>query len=107
MISSHKKTKISGTKRQNSKNNYIILMDVVNQLQKMNHRVVWVDITPADMKKIGLTVVKVFVTGFQPLYVGNKLRLKSEWLRSSAKRQGDKTYVFDTSQFNLAPHPLP
>ena len=107
MISSHKMTKLNNTKRQNSKDNFTLLMDIVNQLQKMNHRVIWVDITPADIKKIGLTVVKVFVTGFQPLYVGNKLRLNSERLLSSAKRQGRNTRVLNIAELNLAPHPLP
>ena len=74
----------------------------------MNHRVIWVDLTPHDMKKMGLVVVKVFVSGFQPLYVGNKRRLNLDRLDTVARWLGDtieKTRL--SSDLNSAPHPLP
>ncbi len=90
------------------KNNYEMLLQVVKHLHRMNHRVVWVDLTPSDMKKMGLVVVKVFVTGFQPLYIGNKLRLNLDRLNSSARSFGlDVKLTRAASELNLAPHPLP
>jgi len=90
------------------KNNYEMLMQIVKRLHKMNHRVIWVDITPNDMKKKGLIVVKVFVTGFQPLYIGNKTRLNMDRLNTSARRFGlDVKSTRASSELNPAPHPLP
>ena len=90
------------------KNNYKILMQIVKHLHKMNHRVIWVDITPNDMKKMGLVVVKVFVTGFQPLYIGNKTRLNMDRLNTSARRFGiDVKSTRASTELNPAPHPLP
>jgi hypothetical protein len=53
----------------------------------MYHRDIGVEITP-DINAIGLNVGKTFVTGFQPLYVGNRLRIKLELLHKSAERLG-------------------
>jgi len=58
--------------------NKSVLNRLVKLLHKLNHRVVWVDTAPLDIRSKGLTVVKVFVTGFQPMYVGNKVRLNAE-----------------------------
>ena len=83
-------------------------MQIVRHLHKIDHKVVWVDITPSDMKKLGLVVVKVFVTGFQPLYIGNKLRLNLDRLNSHAKNFGlNVKSTRAASELNLAPHPLP
>jgi hypothetical protein len=85
-----------------------MLMQIVKHLHRTNHRVIWVDVTPNDIKKRGLSVVKVFVTGFQPLYIGNKIRLNLERLNSSATRFGLNVRPTRTaSELNSAPHPLP
>jgi hypothetical protein len=73
----------------------------------MGHRVVWVDITPTDIRKIGLSAVKVFVTGFQPMYVGNKLRLNLGRLHESAEYVCNNNMATrDSTELNYAPHPL-
>lgn len=90
------------------KNNYSVLMHIVRHLQGMNHNVIAVNITPPDMGKMGVRAVKVFVTGFQPLYVGNRLRLNLERLRTTARRLNHRTRAsISGSEINLAPHPLP
>jgi ribosomal protein S12 methylthiotransferase accessory factor len=107
MIRGRKTSGLRSIIKSNPTNDLEMLMQIVKQLYGMNHRVVWVDITPHDIKKMGLKVVKVFVTGFQPLYVGNKIRLNLERLRSSAVKLGYVTAAIHMSQLNTAPHPLP
>ena len=108
MISGKKTSRLDILKRKTFKNNFDMLMQVVRHLHKMDHKVVWVDITPSDMKKRGLVVVKVFVTGFQPLYIGNKLRLNLDRLNAHARNFGlDVKSTRSASELNLAPHPLP
>ena len=90
------------------RNNHDTLMHVVNHLHSLNHRVIWVDITPHDMKKMGLIVVKVFVTGFQPLYIGNKVRINLDRLNPVARWIGHNSNTTRlASESNSAPHPLP
>lgn len=108
MLCSKKMSKMDFLSPRILMDNYANLMQIVKRLKSMNHSVVWVDITPIDMKKIGLRTVKVFVTGFQPMYVGNKIRLNLERLQSSARKQGYNIKQTDyLSQLNSAPHPLP
>jgi ribosomal protein S12 methylthiotransferase accessory factor len=108
MLSSKKISKMDFISPGVPADNYANLMQIGKRLKSMNHSVVWVDITPIDMRKIGFRTVKVFVTGFQPMYVGNKIRLNVERLQSSARKQGYKIKQANyLSQLNYAPHPLP
>ncbi len=91
-----------------SKHDYDTLMQIVELLDSMNHRVIYVDITSSEISRIGLRAVKVFVTGFQPLYVGTKTRMNIARLNEAAKhvtRNIKATRVH--SGLNTAPHPLP
>ena len=91
-----------------SGDNYSTLRQIVKLLHKMKHRVIWVDITPSDLNRLGFKAVKVFVTGFQPLYVGNELRLNLIRLNEAA--QYITSHMKATrlgSELNSAPHPLP
>ena len=108
MISGKQTSKLPALRTNFSKDNHIRLTQIVKLLHNNKHRVVCVDLTPSDLKRRGLKSVKVFVTGFQPLYVGTELRLNLERLNSSAERIGRK-YKADrnVSELNLAPHPLP
>jgi hypothetical protein len=57
---------------------------------------------------MGLKAVKVFVTGFQPLYVGSKLRLNLDRLQEAAQYVSRDIKAKRTgSELNSAPHPLP
>jgi ribosomal protein S12 methylthiotransferase accessory factor len=108
MISSKQTSKLSPLVKRASKDNYSMLIELVRKLHTMKHRVIWVDITPSDINRIGLKAVKVFVTGFQPLYLGNKSRVNLERLRRSAEyvsRNIKATRI--GSELNSAPHPLP
>jgi ribosomal protein S12 methylthiotransferase accessory factor len=111
MLSSKKKkytlpNRIGSSGKYNS--NYNLLMRVVRNLHTMNYRVLFIDITPTDIKRIGLSVVKVLIPGFQPLFFGNNLRLSSQRLRTVSIRLGYNRRSTDhMSELNLAPHPLP
>jgi len=108
MISAKQTSELPMLAKSSFKDNYSMLMQVVKLLDSMNHRVIWVDITPSDINRMGLKAVKVFVTGFQPLYVGNKFRLNLERIHSSAERLGyNIKATMVRSELNSAPHPLP
>ena len=88
--------------------NKSVLYRLVKLLHKLNHRVVWVDTAPLDIRSKGLTVVKVFVTGFQPMYVGNKVRLNAERLFNVPVKLGYRSESQKyKSSLNFHPHPLP
>ena len=107
MISSKQTSKLSRFAGRVFKNQNVLLMQIVKQLHMRGHRVVYVDITASDIRNLGLRAVKVFVTGFQPLYVGNKLRLNLDRLHESAEyvRNNIGTTRVST-ELNSAPHPL-
>jgi hypothetical protein len=108
MISGKETDELQSFTKKPLRNNHETLIQVAKDLNAMNHRVIWVDLTPHDMKKMGLVVVKVFVSGFQPLYVGNKRRLNLDRLDTVARWLGDtieKNRL--SSELNSAPHPLP
>jgi ribosomal protein S12 methylthiotransferase accessory factor len=108
MISGKKTSKITTLLKRSSQDNHSTLRQIVKLLHGMKHRVIWVDITPSDLNRMGLKAVKVFVTGFQPLYVGNKLRLNLERLEEAAQYVSRDIKAKRTgSELNSAPHPLP
>jgi ribosomal protein S12 methylthiotransferase accessory factor len=108
MISGKKTSKITTLLKRSSQDNHSTLRQIVKLLHGMKHRVIWVDITPSDLNRMGLKAVKVFVTGFQPLYVGNKLRLNLERLEEAAQYVSrDIKAKRAGSELNSAPHPLP
>jgi ribosomal protein S12 methylthiotransferase accessory factor len=84
------------------------LMRIVRLLNNKNHRTIFVDVTPSDIRNLGLKVVKVLVTGLQPLYFRDRIRPNFERLCSVPSSLGYKTKrVERISQLNSAPHPLP
>jgi ribosomal protein S12 methylthiotransferase accessory factor len=108
MISGKQTSRLNLLTKRVSKDKYSTLMRLVRLLRTMNHRVICLDITPSDINRIGLKVVKVFVTGFQPLYTGNKVRLNLERLRRSAEYVNRNIKpTRNGSELNFAPHPLP
>ena len=93
----------------NTRESNRLLTKIVMSLHKMDHRVFYVDITPTDIRRLGIVVVKVFVTGLQPMYFGtNYERLNLQRLYSVPRSLGyyksRNPDVFP--ELNLAPHPL-
>jgi ribosomal protein S12 methylthiotransferase accessory factor len=108
MIKSDRRSVLPRSARRTVEDTYGLLMRIVRLLNKMNHRVIQVDITPPDMGKLGLNVVKVLVTGFQPLYFKNNVRLSLERLNAVPPLLGFSTKAEAHQRpLNTAPHPLP
>ena len=107
MISSKQASELSRFAGKVMKDDSAVLMEIVKHLHTLGRRVAYVDITPPDIRSLGLVAVKVFVTGFQPMYSGNIVRLNMERLNQSAE------YVLKNigalrlgTEVNSAPHPL-
>ncbi len=86
-----------------------LLTKIVKSSHTMNHRVLYVDITPADICRMRVVVVKVFVTGLQPMYFGtNYQRLNLQRLYQVPLTLGYNQMRFPDAfpELNLAPHPL-
>lgn len=103
MISSKKKSELPKLPLETA---YKSLSRIVKTLHNLNHRVIWVDITPPDIQRLDLKVVKVFVTGFQPLYFTNEARLSSRRLYEAPTRLGYNLQGERLHELNPAPHPL-
>jgi ribosomal protein S12 methylthiotransferase accessory factor len=89
-----------------TKDNYILLMKLVKTLHDMNHRVIYVDITPPDIRRLGLKAVKVLITGFQPIFFKEGYARYSQRLLTVPSRLGYNKRSYDISKLNLAPHPV-
>jgi ribosomal protein S12 methylthiotransferase accessory factor len=107
MISSKQTSKLSNFVGKVLKDQNAVLMEIVKHFHTLGRRVVYVDITPPDIRSLGLVAVKVFVTGFQPMYSGKIVRLNLDRLHQSAE------YVLKNigaarldTEINTAPHPL-
>jgi hypothetical protein len=108
MISSDRSSVLPRLASNKVKDTYGLLMRIVRLLNEMNHRVIHVNITPPDMKGLGLNVVKVLVTGFQPLYFRSNARLGLERLNTVPSHLGFSTKAgANRKPYNMAPHPLP
>jgi ribosomal protein S12 methylthiotransferase accessory factor len=107
MIRGTKKITLRALTKTSFKDSYTELMHIVRHLHGMRHNVIAVNLTPSDISKLGVRAVRVFVTGFQPLYVGNKSRLNIRRLRESARHLKYDTQANSSWKINLAPHPLP
>jgi ribosomal protein S12 methylthiotransferase accessory factor len=108
MISSTRKSVLTRSIRRSFKTNYLgSLKRIVRVLHSMNHRPVYVDITPPDINRLGLFSVKVLITGLQPLYFMDNARLNLERLLTVRRYLGSGKKVVMASELNYAPHPLP
>jgi ribosomal protein S12 methylthiotransferase accessory factor len=107
MISSKKTSKLPRFDKRPKDDNET-LMKIVKLLHSMNHRVIYVDITSSELSRMGVKAVKVFVTDFQPLYVGTRRRLNLRRLNEAAKYVTSNIKATRlNSELNSAPHPLP
>jgi ribosomal protein S12 methylthiotransferase accessory factor len=105
MISSKRKTVLPTLAEASFKDNKKLLMWIVKKLNSFNYRTICVDLTSPDIRNLGLKVIKVLVTGLQPLHMGLGVRLNTRRLADAPPRLGYK--ALDLSQLNPAPHPLP
>jgi thiazole/oxazole-forming peptide maturase SagD family component len=108
MIRGKRRSILSPLSRRRTENKYTVLVRIVRLLNKLNHRAICVDITPPDIRNLGLNVVKILVTDFQPLYFKNNARLSFQRLHTVPVSLGyRKNATLHESELNSAPHPLP
>jgi ribosomal protein S12 methylthiotransferase accessory factor len=108
MIRSTRRSELPTLSRRSTKNKFSVLVRIVKLLSKQNHRVIYVDITPPDIRKLGLSVVKVLITDFQPLYFRNNARLSFQRLHTVPASLGyNKNAAMQQKELHSAPHPLP
>jgi ribosomal protein S12 methylthiotransferase accessory factor len=107
MISSKQTSKLSRFGESVVEDQNAILMEIVKHFHTLGRRIVYVDITPPDIRSLGLVAVKVFVTGFQPMYSGKIVRLNLDRLHQSAEYVLKKIGAARlATELNTAPHPL-
>lgn len=81
----------------------------VTKLAEAGLEVIVVDVTPPDIREVGLHVVRVIIPEAQPLYFGSGLeRISSLTLNGNYRRKvGPVRQRKQRPQSNFAPHPFP
>ncbi len=81
----------------------------VDKLAEIGLEVIVVDITPSDIREVGLHVVRVIIPGAQPLYFGSGLeRIASRTLNDNfLQKDGVAQLRKKRPQINFTPHPFP
>ena len=79
----------------------------VDQLIRAGCRVLYADLTTPDIADYGLSVVRTFATGLQPMHFGyGEERLGGQRLFEIARILGHATGTRNESDLNPCPHPL-
>jgi ribosomal protein S12 methylthiotransferase accessory factor len=69
--------------------------------------VLYIDVTPDDVRSLKLTVVKAIVPGFQPIHFGaGEFRLGHSRLFRRPTKGGRRGDLVGRDELNLAPHPV-
>jgi ribosomal protein S12 methylthiotransferase accessory factor len=81
----------------------------VSRLAARGLEVIVVDVTPDDIREVGLSVARVIIPGAQPLYFGYGLERIADRVVDSALSDGDRAIDRDRvmAQLNHWPHPFP
>lgn len=83
------------------------LETVVQRVHATGHEVLIADLSSADVLDLGLHVVRCVVPGYQPLFMGHRIRaLGGIRLRTVPERLGYSQKACEAS-INTAPHPYP
>ena len=80
---------------------------VAQRIKSVGHRVLFSDLTTADIASVGLSVVRALIPGFHPLFMGHSLRaLGGSRLWNVPKKLGYAALDPQAGD-NPAPHPYP
>jgi ribosomal protein S12 methylthiotransferase accessory factor len=83
------------------------LKSLVDKIQSMGNRVLLADVTTADVRELGLSVLRAVIPGFHPLFFGHKLRaLGGTRLWEIPQKMGYRGITQESGD-NQAPHPFP
>lgn len=81
------------------------LRSLVAELAATRHRLCVADLTPPDMASLGLHTARAFITGYQPIYFGQKeMRVATDRLDDYAQRLLGRP--FTAGMLNPDPHPI-
>lgn len=84
-----------------------LIEDTVAKAVQAGARVAYADITPPDIAALGPRVVRVIVTGFQPIHFGHgQGRLGGRRLYDAPVAWGLRDKPLDLAELNQCPHPL-
>ncbi|MEL6681865.1 MAG: YcaO-like family protein [Pseudomonadota bacterium] len=84
-----------------------MISSLVNSAVSAGARVAFVDITPPDIAQLGPRVVRVVITGFQPIHFGfGQGRFGGRRLFEAPVAWGLRDTPLDETGLNLCPHPL-
>jgi ribosomal protein S12 methylthiotransferase accessory factor len=85
---------------------YTLLMQIARSLHNLNYRPIYVDITPSDVRSLGIHVVKTFITGFQPMYFKEEYARYTQRVNTVPERLGYRHASKTAWELNMTPHPL-
>jgi ribosomal protein S12 methylthiotransferase accessory factor len=84
-----------------------IITASLQRLKEIGADAISVDLTTPDISQFGLSVVRVIITGFQPIHFGySETRLGGSRIFSLPKKLGYSNHVLNISDLNPFPHPL-
>jgi ribosomal protein S12 methylthiotransferase accessory factor len=80
---------------------------LVEHLEAKGHELIYFDLTPHDMKRLGLYTARAIIPGFQPIDFGfHRLRLGGERLYQLPVQLGLRARVATPETLNSDPHPI-
>jgi ribosomal protein S12 methylthiotransferase accessory factor len=80
---------------------------LVEELKSKNSDLIYYNLTPPEMEKLGLHTVRVIIPDMQPIHFGHEnIRLGGKRLYELPYRLGLKSKIATPSELNENPHPL-
>jgi ribosomal protein S12 methylthiotransferase accessory factor len=83
------------------------LAQLIEQLAMHGHDLIGVELTPKEIERRGLKVVRAIIPGLQPLGFGDRIRLGGERLHEAPARMGYRTAPTREDDLNRIPHCFP
>jgi ribosomal protein S12 methylthiotransferase accessory factor len=107
LFKSHRRLDFEEIVDRSTGNAHLDLVESMKLVRQVGHVVLLIDLTQDDVRNLGLTVVRAVIPGFQPLYMGHRIRaLGGSRLRTVPQKMGYAPHP--NAEFgNSAPHPYP
>ncbi len=77
------------------------------RIAAVGHRVIAIDLTTDDVRDVGMAVARVVVPGFNPLFMGHRIRALAGRRLWSVPAKLGLPHAFRDGKDNPAPHPYP
>ncbi len=93
--------------QKNEEENGTRLSRLLDVLKSRNSDLIYYNLTPPEMEKLGLFTVRVIIPDMQPIHFGHEnIRLGGRRLYELPQRLGFKTSITTPAELNENPHPL-